>query len=106
MNDVVFYDDWLLGFHDLGEHFWVFSAELRKDFAVEDDSALLEVSHDTRVGRAEKASGGVDADLHEATVVTLLEATVTVGVGAGFGGSNFSKRDAVLAAPHHSFGAG
>ncbi len=97
--------DWLR-FDDFCEDRWMFRSELGENFAIEDDSAFLEISHELRVGGAKQTSSGVDADLHEATVIALLEATVAVGVGAGFGGGNFGESDAVLATPHHSFGAG
>lgn len=84
----------------------MFCCELGQDFAVEDHATLLEVAHEAGVACANQASGGVDTDLLEATIIALLQAAVTVAVGTGFGGGDFGEGDAVLATPHHSFGAG
>ncbi len=95
-----------LRLHDLFKNGRVGSGNLREDFAVELDLALLESVDDLAVGRSELASGGVDANLLERTVVALLQLAANVGVDAGFRGGNFCESDLGFTTPHHALGSG
>ncbi len=80
--------------------------ELGQDFAVEADLALRERTHEGGVAQAESFGRGGDANLHQATIVALLELAVAVGVPASFDGSDLGEGNAVLATPHHALGSG
>ena len=80
---------------DLGEH-----------GSVQENTFLLETSHELGIGDTEFTGTGSDADLVEGAIVALLEAAVTEGVDSGFAGSCFCKGDLALAAPHHALGSG
>ena len=56
---------------------------VREDFAVEGALGGLQALHETAVGEAGGAGGGVDADLPERPVVALLGATIAVSILAG-----------------------
>ena len=96
----------ILHFDDLLKCSWMLSGELRQDFAVKQDVALLESSDDFGVAHAHGFDGGSDASLLQSTVVAFLETAVAIGVGTGFGGSNLSEGDFALATPHHALGTG
>ena len=81
-------------------------SELGEDLAIKGDIALLELTHDLRVAETHRFDSRADADLHQPTIITLLEFTVAVGVPTGFGSGNFREGNAVLATPHHALGTG
>lgn len=81
-------------------------SELGENLSIKSDVALLEVAHDFGVAEAHRFDGRADADLHQTTIVALLEFAVAVGVPTGFDGGNLRKRNAILAAPHHALGTG
>ena len=95
-----------LGFDEFCERSWMFGGDLREDFAIECDPALLESTHERGVACAEGAGTGADADLLKTAVVALLEFAVDVSVVTGLGRGDLSESDAVLATPHHALGTG
>lgn len=96
----------LLAFDNLLKHVWMGRSELGQDLTIETNVALLEVSHELGVARAKCFGSGRDADLHQTTIVALLQFTVAVGVPTSFDGGDLRKCDAVLATPHHALGTG
>src|SRR6478752_6983943 len=66
--------------HERGEGRGVVDGEVREDLAVDLDTGGLEALHEPVVRHAVGAGRSVDALDPEATEVTLLRATVTVGV--------------------------
>lgn len=80
--------------------------DLREDFSIKSDVALLEFSHEFGVARSERAGTGADANLLKATIVALLELAIDVGVVTSFGSGDLCKCDAVLTSPHHALGTG
>lgn len=81
-------------------------SELGQDFAIKRDLALGERAHELGVAHAEGLGGSADADLHQATVITLLEFAVAVGVPSSFDRGDLGESNAVLATPHHALGTG
>lgn len=81
-------------------------SELGQDLAIEANVTLLQGTHEHRVTCSKCAGSGGDADLHQATIVALLEFAVAVGVPTSFDRSDLRESNAVLATPHHALGTG
>ena len=77
-----------------------------KDFAIQDDAALVQVADQFGVGGPNQASTGIDADLLKGAVVAFLQATITIRISSCFDGRDFCNTDFAFASPHHALGSG
>lgn len=90
---------------DLLEDLWVIHGHLAQDFAIKDDAFDFQGIHELGVGRSGFACSGIDAGLHEGSVVSLLELTTDIGLTSGFDVRDLCELDLGLSAPEHALGA-
>jgi len=98
--------EYFLCFDQLGEHRWMLRSELRENLTIEFDVALFEVAHQLRVRGAIQASGGVDANLLECAIVTLLQLASDIRIATRLGGGGLCECDLRLTSPHHALCTG
>ncbi len=90
---------------DLLEDVRMLHGDLAQNFAIKGDAFYLQSIDELGVGCSHFARRGIDAGLHEGSVIALLELASHVGLASGFDGGDLRETDLGLAAPEHSLGA-